>query len=530
MKKRLIAICLCLMVTAAFAACGSDNSTVDNSDRTDVVVAMTTGSEPSAGCDPAFGWGSGEHVHEPLVQSTLITTDTEMNFVNDLATEYSASDDGLTWIFKIRDDVKFTNGEPLKASDVAFTFNTVHDSDAETADLSMMDEAVAIDDTTVEFHLNKPYNAILYTIAVVGIVPEASYDENYGANPIGSGRYMLEQWDKGQQMIFVANPDYYGEAPKMDKVTVLFMEEDAALAAVKSGKADIAYTSALYSDTTIDGYDLVSMASVDNRGISLPSIPAGETIEEENGTTYEAGNDVTCNLAIRQAMNYATDRELMAENVLNGHGTPAYSVCDALPWGTDAYNFDTDIEKAKQILADGGWEDADEDGVVEKDGVKASFDLYYSASDSSRQALAVEFANQMKEIGVEVNTVGSDWDTLYLHQYSDPCLWGWGANSTSEVYNLYYSTAWGNFACYYDDEMDKALDEAMAVSDVTDSYPMYQKVLEMVSADEASTWIWLENIDHLYFSREGLNVADQKVHPHGHGWSLVNNVDQWSWE
>ncbi|MGN1011593.1 MAG: ABC transporter substrate-binding protein, partial [Clostridia bacterium] len=156
MKKKWMALCLCLVVTLAFAACGGKNETADNSGRTDVVVAMTTASEPSAGFDPIFGWGAGEHVHEPLIQSTLITTDVDMNFVNDLATAYECSPDGLTWTFTIRDDVKFTNGDPLTASDVAFTFNELRNSEGATADLSMMDEAVAVDDTTVEFHLNKP--------------------------------------------------------------------------------------------------------------------------------------------------------------------------------------------------------------------------------------------------------------------------------------------------------------------------------------------------------------------------------------
>ena len=194
----------CLLLAAALSlgllsGCGGDapspapSTDAPSSAKDQVVVAMGITSEPEFGFDPAYGWGAGEHVHEPLIQSTLITTDVDMNFVNDLATAYECSPDGLTWTFTIRDDVKFTNDDPLTASDVAFTFNELKDSEGATADLSMMDEAVAVDDTTVEFHLNKPYNAILYTIAVVGIVPEKAYDENYGENPIGSGRYMLQQ-------------------------------------------------------------------------------------------------------------------------------------------------------------------------------------------------------------------------------------------------------------------------------------------------------------------------------------------------
>ena len=103
-----------------------------------------------------------------------------------------------------------------------------------------------------------------YTMAIVGIVPEHAYDSaTYGSNPIGSGRYILKQWDRGQQVILEANPDYYGEEPEMKQVTILFMEEDAAFLAAQAGEVDLAYTSATYSDQEIDGYDLAAYASVD---------------------------------------------------------------------------------------------------------------------------------------------------------------------------------------------------------------------------------------------------------------------------
>lgn len=496
-----------------------------------VIVAMNTGSEPAAGFDPFVSWGCGEHVHEPLIQSTLITTNTEMEFVNDLATSYEISDDGLTWTFKVRDDVEFSDGEPLTAEDVAFTINGIRTADAAEADLSMVDDAVALDDTTVELHLNKPFNALLYTLAVVGIVPAHAYGEGYGSNPIGSGRYMLEQWDKGQQVILTANPDYYGDAPKMKRVVVVFMEEDAALAAVNSGQVDIAFTSATYSEQAVAGFELLACKTVDSRGISLPTIEPGAT-KEDGGTEYAAGNAVTSDLAIRRAINYAVDRDAMIKNVLNGYGTPAYSVSDNMPWSSDDMKIATDREKAKSMLADAGWIAAS-DGILEKDGTRAAFDVWYASNDSVRQALAAEFANQMKEIGIEVSIKGGSWDDLYPNQFSSPILWGWGSNSPTEVYELNYSSGWGNYASYESETVDGYLDEALAQPDIADSYEFWQKAQwdgsEGIAPQGAATWVWLADVDHLYFKREGLHVADQKPHPHGHGWSLVNNIDEWSW-
>ena len=396
-----------------------------------VIVSMTPGSEPAAGFDPLVSWGCGEHVHEPLIQSTLIATTTELGFQNDLATSYEASADGLTWTFAIRDDVKFTDGQPLTARDVAFTLNGIRNAEASECDLSMMKEAVATDDTTVEISLHKPFNALLYTLAVIGIVPEHAYDDSYGDHPIGSGRYLLEQWDKGQQVILKANPDYYGDAPKMERVVVVFMEEDASLAAAQSGQVDVAYTAATFADNQPMGYDLLNCKSVDSRGISLPSVPAGGTKKDEGGE-YAAGNDVTCDLAVRQAINYGVDRERMIDNVLNGYGTVAYSVGDGMPWSSTDMKCTTDVEKAKKLLDDGGWA-AGADGIREKDGTRATLDLYYSAGDSVRQAIAAEFANQMKELGIEVNIKGASWDDLYPHQFTDPVVWGWGTNAPTET-------------------------------------------------------------------------------------------------
>ena len=497
-----------------------------------VIVSMTPGSEPAAGFDPMVSWGCGEHVHEPLIQSTLITTDADLNFVNDLATSYEASEDGMTWTFKIRDDVKFTDGQPLTAGDVAFTINGIINGEASECDLSMVKDAVAADDTTVVFSMVKPFNALLYTLAVVGIVPEHAYDENYGSNPIGSGRYLLKQWDKGQQVILEANPDYYGEAPKMQTVIAVFMEEDASLAAAQSGQVDVAYTAATFADNQPKGYDLLNCASVDSRGISLPCVPAGGTKVEQGDMAYETGNDVTSDRAVRQAINYGVDREKMIENVLNGYGTVAYSVGDGMPWSSPDMQCTTDRELAKKLLDDAGWA-AGADGVREKDGVRASLNLYYSAGDSVRQAIAAEFANQMKDLGIEVSIKGASWDDLYPHQYTDPIVWGWGTNAPVETYNLFYSKGTGNYACYENATVDGYLDEALAQPRVEDSFEFWKKAqwdgAEGFAPQGDAPWVWFANVDHLYFARENLKVAKQKPHPHGHGWSLVNNVDQWSW-
>ena len=516
--------------SAASAGQGSAADGVDPARQ--VIVAMNASSEPAAGFDPLVAWGCGEHVHEPLIQSTLVTTDENLEFKNDLATSYSCSYDGLTWTFTIRDDVRFSDGEPLTARDVAFTVNSIVASDAAQADLSMVEEAVALSDTVVELRLSKPYNALLYTLAVLGIVPEHAYGDGYGAAPIGSGRYLLERWDRGQQAIFRANPSYYGEAPAMERVVVVFMEEDAALAAVQAGEVDIAYAYATHAGRSFDGYELASYATVDSRGISLPSVPAGSSFEAPDGTVYVAGNDVTCDVAVRRAINLAIDRDAVIAGVLQGHGKPAYSVGDGMPWSSDDMYVDHDPDRARELLDEAGWI-VGGDGVRERGGVRAEIEIWYSTDDSVRQAMANELANQLAPIGIAASPHGGSWDEVYAHQYERPVLWGWGSNSPVEVYALNYSSGWGNYARYESAAIDRHLDDALAASDIDASYEHWRLAAwdgeDGFSPRGAATWAWIANVDHLYFKRTGLDVAAQKPHPHGHGWSLVNNVDRWSW-
>ena len=542
-RRELITAGCALVGTAALAGCAGEqgqaasgsfgsgsNSEVDPARQ--VVIAMNTSSEPAAGFDPLVSWGCGEHVHEPLIQSTLITTDEKLSFQGDLATEWLCSNDGLTWTFTLRDDVVFSDGEPLTASDVAFTLNEAASSATFEADLTMVERAVAASDTVVELHLKKPYNALLYTLAVLGIVPEHAYGESYGSAPIGSGRYVLERWDPGQQAIFRANPLYYGEAPAMERVVVVFMDEDAALAAVAAGEVDIAYTFATHAHQAFSGYELVSYATVDSRGISLPAIPAGSTKVGDGDIAYSAGNDATCDVAVRRAICTAIDRDRVIANVLEGFGKPAFSVSDGMPWSSADMEVAYDAAAAGELLDAAGWR-AGDDGIRAKDGVRAAFDLWYSSDDSVRQAMAYEVADQLVQIGIEVTPRGGSWDEVYLHQYEAPVLWGWGSNSPIEVYALNYSTGWGNYACYESASIDAHLDDALAARDIEDSYAHWQLAAwdgeDGFAPRGAATWAWIANVDHLYFKRTGLDVAAQKPHPHGHGWSLANNVDRWTW-
>mgnify|MGYP000863677150 CR=1 FL=1 len=536
MRKKLLVILLSgTMLTGLMTGCGIDaneqeggssQETTMSTDKDSVIVTMPVSSEPEVGFDPAYGWGSGENPHEPLIQSTLTKTTTDLKIENDLATDYSVSEDGLTWTVHIRDDVRFTDGEKLTAKDVAFTYNNCRDNN-NLNDFTMLKEAVAVDDTTVEFLMNTPFTIWPYTMAGVGIVPEHGYDESYGEHPVGSGRYIMKQWDKGKQIIFEANPDYYGEEIKIKKLTVLFLSEQEALEAAREGQVDVAHTAATYADQEITGYNLQDFLTVDTRGFNLP------TVEETDEDGNIIGNDVTSDLAIRRAINIGIDREELVDKVLGGYGTPAFSVCDKTPWYQVEANVQYDPEEAKQILEDAGWQE-DSDGYRERDGQKAEFTLVYDPSDSVHQELAQELAEQLKKIGIKVNAESEGWDTYYDIAQSQAVIWGCGDHTPMDIYNIYHTDKDGKYAKYspYSNPVvDQYLDEALEAPSLETSYEYWQKAQwdGETGINGDLPWIWLCNVDHLYFVKDGLEVGEQKVHPYGQGWSMVNNVDQWEW-
>lgn len=549
MKKKTAGIWIAMALTVSLTAgCSSTGTDASNSGpasgegqgteedggleaegtKDSVIVAMGTTSEPESGFNPAYGWGAGEHVHEPLIQSTLTVTKADLSIDYDLATDMQVSDDGMTWTVVIRDDVRFTDGEALTAEDVAFTYNTVKETST-VNDFTMLKEAVATDDTTVEFRMEKPYSIWPYSMAIVGVVPEHAYGADYGEHPIGSGRYILKQWDKGQQVILEANPDYYGEAPKMKKVTIVFMEEDAAFAAAMAGQVDLAYMAASYSDQTIEGYQLLSYETVDNRGFNLPAAPA--SVDADGNPV---GNDFTNDVRVRRAINIGIDREEMIQNVLNGYGTAAYSICDKMPWYNEKAEVSYDPEGAAALLDEAGWKMGD-DGIREKDGVKAELHILYSSGDSVRQALAADTQNQLKELGIDTTIEGVGWDTAYTRAQAEPLMWGWGAHTPMELYNIYHTIdGTAEYSPYANESVDRYMDEALKATSLEESYELWKKAqwdgTEGVVQEGDIPWIWLCNIDHLYWADKHLKVAEQKLHPHGHGWSIVNNVDQWYWE
>ncbi|CCH48381.1 ABC transporter substrate-binding protein [Pseudodesulfovibrio piezophilus] len=495
-------------------------------------LVLAVGGENEEGYDPLLGWGT---YGNPLFQSTLLKRDANLNIIPDLATNWTLSKDRTVWTVTIRSDALFSDGSSLTAKDVAFTFNKGLKAGGKI-DLTPLEKAEAPNATTVKLTLKKPDITFIQHLITQGIVPENLYGPNYGRHPIGSGPYKLIRWDEGQQMVVEANELYYGAQPQIKRLVFLFSDEDAALAAARAGEVDVLGVPSNLARQDIPGMKLHVVKSVDNRGLMFPTVPS------EGKTTPHGvpiGNTVTADIALRKAINYAIDRKALVAGVLDGYGRPAFGVVDDLPWDNPAIRFkDNALQKAKTILKEAGWVDTDGDGVREKNGLKAEFSIVYNAKDSLRQGLALAVSDMLKPVGINAIPRGENWDRIKTQlTHTNVVVYGFGDHSPLEMYKLYHTPGseplYWNAGFYSNPVVDEYLDKAKAAKSIEASLPFWKKAqwdgkTGFTTSGDAA-WAWMVNLDHTYFLNNCLDVGTSQMEPHGHGWPITANIQEWKW-
>lgn len=529
MKKFLVFLTLTLIF---LIGCGKKEEVSNSNMKKEELVLAVGNSFDNGNFDPKQKYGS-HHQHR-LTHHSLLKYDNELNLIGDFAKSYEISDDGLQWKFKLKDNVKLSNGEPLTADDVIFTYEMLK-NDGVAFNLSFI-KNMEVKGNEIVFTLEQPNITFVSQLTEIPIVPRKYYNEDYSKNPIGSGPYMVKEHKKGEQIIMEVNP-YYEKPLEFKKLTFLLLKEDGILAAAKAGKLDVASVPPTFSSQKIENMTLHAFETIDSRGITLPTLPAGNK-GKINTTDVEVGNDVTSDVAIRRALAIGLNREELIKLALEGYGKSAYSVCDYLPWfNEETIVKDGDIEKAKQILTDAGWKDTDNDGIVEKNGKKAEFKLYYNAKDQLRSDLSIAVADQAKRFGIKIEAVGSNWDEIFVVGKANAVLWGGGRHHPYQLYTMNSSKVWdtgyNNMSQYKNEKVDENLEKAMASANLEESYKYWKKAQWDEESKTGFSYpgdvpiVWLTRIDHLYFISDSLDVGKQQIHSHGHEWGLFSDISQW---
>lgn len=505
----------------------------DRKGRANDELVVSMGSVIPHEFEPRDRYGMYNEAH--ITHSTLLRRTADLKIVGDLAKDYRISSDGLVWTFDLHDDFRFSNGEPVTAEDVKFTYEMLIE-DGRHWSMDFIDRIDIPEENRIVFTLKEPRSTFAQSQLVeVPIVPKAYYDDNYKFNPIGSGPYMVAEYQPGEQAIFVVNPYWHGEEPYFKKWTWVLLDENAALAALQSGDVDIVYATPELADKPIVGCKLFDIEANDVRGLSMPYVKAGAITDSPDG--YPVGNDITSDPVIRRALNVGVDRQKVVDVALNGHGRPAYSVMDEMPfWNPESVIPDNDPEEAMRILDEGGWL-VGKDGVREKDGVRAEFDLYYPTADQLRTNVAVEAANQAQKLGIKINLVGSNWDEMMTKSHEVSLLYAGGRHNPNPFYESHHpSTAgrgWTNVTFYNNPQVTEYIEKAMNSADL-DEATRYWKLAQWDGTTGCSTmgdlpYVWLVRINHTYVGDARIDVGNQGIHSHGHDWSLIANIAEWTW-
>lgn len=411
MKKLLSLLLACVMGLTLLAGCSNTDPSSSSNGQTDKNASQTISIAQSANFSMGFAPAVQSYeatyymnnFYEPLVKYQ------DGEYQPCLATDWTNSDDGLTYTFHLREDVKFNDGTPFNAEAVKLYFDnmkSVIGTSSNYGQLDMLTSEITVDDEyTISFHLTRPYYNVLNDLSMVmprGILSASAFNEDGSLNSEylmnhtpGTGPYMFESVnDTATEYTFVRNPNYWGEDPDVDSFTVKVIPE-SKVAAMRAGEVDF-----IIGSDTLDADSYQELSSTE--GIT------GVISDFDFVTEFIALNDEVVplnDINIRNAIQMAIDKESIAQNIYSGLRTEANSVMPAdMPYcKADVTTPSYDMDAAIELMDKSGWTDTDGDGIREKDGKKLSFTITYP-STGVYDKVVLFFQDSMKKLGIEITT------------------------------------------------------------------------------------------------------------------------------
>lgn len=471
-----------------------------------------------------------------------------------LAVSWSHSPDGLTWTYNIRHGVKWSDGVPLTAADVAYTFNRDIHGSAERADnLSYIQNITSVKATgryTVVMTVSKPtpgMNKLIISILPEHIwknVPESKVTTFANSNPVGSGPFIVTKFQEGQYVDMKANPDYWGGKPGISKLIFQnYANPSAEAFALKNGSIDFAenLTSLLYK--SLKGAPGVTLN--DAQAGNFDELAFNNGAATVSGHPIGNGNPALKDINVRHAISYSMNLPLLVKRVLLGYGSPGttiippiYSQFHYSPPPGSLYNYDP--AKARQILTADGWK-AGPGGIRVKNGKQLSLRLFIRSSSPTETQAAPYIKSWLNAIGIKVNTsfMSDDQLTQVIGDGDyDMFVWGWGVEPNPDFQlsvftcgqrsigsNGKYTPGWSDsFFC------NKAYDQLYARQKGLDGAArakVVRQMQQMLYTDDPYSLLYYYNDTQAYRSDLFTGFAPQPDTPNG--LLLYQEVSWWSY-
>lgn len=421
MKKRVLSLCLAGLMAASLTGCGGAGNAAE--------TTTAAGTETSAAASEA-GASEGKeelvfvnyrdirdlnpHLYAGEMYAQEMLYETLVNITADgyegcLAESWDISDDGKTYTFHIRDGVKFSDGEVCDANAIKANFDAIIENKDRHTWLEMMNLLVGVsapDDKTFVIELSEPYYPLLTELGVTRpfamISPKAMKDGSTkdGVNAyIGTGPYVLTDFVTDEYAVFEANENYWGEQPKIKKITVkVIPDNQTRILALEKGEIDM-----IFGKNMIDADAINQYTGNDKFTVSLSDPTSTRQI------VLNTTRDVLADKEVRQALQHATNKQAISDGIFYGLEQPADTLfAKTVPYcDIDLEPYAYDVELAQSMLDEAGWV-VGADKIREKDGQKLNIDLLYNSDSVTEKAIAEYLQSEYQKIGISLNIHGEE--------------------------------------------------------------------------------------------------------------------------
>lgn len=431
---------------------------------------------------------STEAIHVNMF-NYLVKKDSNQKLQSDLATSWEVVND-TTWRFKLREGVKFHNGDPFTSADVKFTLERIATDKKllEYGNYKQIKEVKIIDDHTIDIITNAPEPVLLNRLSRLGsgmlpskYIKEKSWDE-FLKNPVGTGPYKFSEWKRDDRLIMVKNDDYFGDKPKWDKLVFRAIPEDSTrVAELLTGGVDVA----------------VNIPPSD-----LERIESNEATHTAKGATQRVmmlgvrmtPGAVTADPRVREAIDLAIDEKAIVDNILAGGGTPTRTRVTPGNFGANPDLYDKslyDPERAKQLLKEAGY----------ANGLELTFSAtsgrYLKDKESAELIMAM-----LGEVGIKANLELMEW-SKFNERYK--------AKKFNELFMIAYANSMFDASLVFDrvtterakgetdysnPQVDKLLEEAEKNMNLEERDKQYKKVQEIIAEERPQIYLYQMNANY----------------------------------
>lgn len=468
----------------------------------------------------------------------------------EMADSWEVSDDGLVWTFHLRDDVFWSDGEPVDAQDFKFTYDAIASDNVETprkSNVELIDSIETPDPQTVIVTFKEVKCDGLSDLGL-GLLPSHLYADDFSdimendyneAPPVSAGPIIFNEWLRDDRVTTLRNDSYFKGAPNMEGwIYKEVPDAGARLAQLQTGEVDYIgvqpeqlTTVELDPNLSLhkfkdDGYAYI--------GLNLANPENPQPGQDEDGNIIEQDpHPILSDKNVRQAIAHSLDYNTIISKVYLGQGYQiAANVLPAVEWAFNdqlqPYSYDTEL--AAQLLEDAGWVDEDGDGVREKDGVPLSLSLKTNAGNTTREDLGALVQDQLNSVGFDINFEAIEFGTLVqelLGQTYDMVIIGWTGLGTDPNDDAFWHTKYDtpgsgfNFVSYSNPEINDLLEKGLAVPGCSteERAPYYKQIQEILHDDVPYVFVTGGVGNRGYANKwQGIDPGP---------WSFYHNMEKW---